>query len=220
MVDSCKNSSSGSKLVLSTTYFGPVQYFSAIYEYETIEIEKWENYHKQTYRNRCYILGANGLLPLSIPVKKNESSKTLISDIKIDHSVDWHRIHLKSIESAYNSSPFYQYFIDEIREVFFRKATFLIDFNTDIQQTILGFLQINKEIGFTNEFKRTFSSETADMRWKIQPKEKNVDPDLVFPRYSQVFGEKFGFVPNLSIIDLIFNSGNDWVKGLPISFKC
>jgi len=159
-------------------------------------------------------MAANGPLSLIVPVKKNMTLKTIISDVKIDYSSNWQKIHLKSIESAYNSSSFYQFYIEELMPCFSKQYKFIIDFNTDLQEAILKQLKIKKKIEFTKEFIKSYANETQDFRYSITPKKTFVDYDFRASEYYQVFREKFGFIPNLSIIDLLFNMGNDSVKKL------
>jgi hypothetical protein len=201
-------------LVLSTAYLAPVQYYSKILQYKEVFIERFENYSKQSYRNRCVILAANGPLSLIIPVRKGSIHKTLISDIKIDYSDNWQKLHLKSIESAYNSSPFYQYYIDDLRQIFEKRNLFLIDFNSELQEVILKSLHIKNKIHFTGEYLKSYPENTCDMRDTIHPKKDTDISNFKFHEYYQVFGEKFGFVPGLSIIDLLFNMGNSSVEKL------
>lgn len=203
-------------VLLSTAYLAPIEYYSKILNYNNIYIEKFENYTKQTYRNRCVIYGANGPLSLIIPIKKNSSVKTLIKDIKIDYSMNWQRVHLMSIESAYNSSPFYQYFINELLPFYFKNYSFLIDFNTELQKIILNIININKSINYTKEYIRTPDDNTYDFRQLIHPKKKfHIRNDnFITNEYYQVFSNKFGFIPNLSIIDLLFNTGNNTITCL------
>jgi hypothetical protein len=203
------NNENISEVVLSTAYLAPVQYYSKLAGYDKIFIERFENYSKQSYRNRCTIFAANGPLSLVIPVKKNNKLKTLISDIKIDYTSNWQKIHLKSIESAYNSSPFYQYYIDELLPYFSRQYSFLIDFNTDLQKVIMKLLNIDKQILFTEEYLKSPSQNTHDFRQTIHPKKIIADSLFSPVDYYQVFAVKFGFLPNLSIIDLLFNVGNN-----------
>jgi hypothetical protein len=196
---------SPSTLLLSTAYFPPVNYFALISGFSIFIIEKHENYSKQSYRNRCNILSANGVLPLVIPVKRNRGGSTIITDVRCDNSYNWQRQHRISIESAYRSAPFYEYYIDEIMPFFESPYSFLIDLNSEILLTILGILQLPAEIRYTDHYQKTPEGEIQDAR-DIHPKKKEYGTVREYP---QVFGDKFGFVPGLSIIDLIFNMGPD-----------
>jgi hypothetical protein len=195
------------KVLLSTAYLAPIQYYSKLVRFDYITIEKYENFIKQTYRNRCVIYGANGILALSIPVTKDKP-KELIKDIKIYYKTNWRKMHLKSIESAYRSSPFFEYYIDDFLPFYSKEFKFLIDFNTEIQNTVLENLELEKDIRYTTEYKYTLDlMETQDLREVITPKKNIFDPDFIAPKYNQVFSSKYGFVSNLSILDLLFNEG-------------
>ena len=192
--------------LFSTAYFPPIQYFTEIIGHEKIYIENYDNYSKQTYRNRCEILSANGKLSLTIPVIKKEP-KTLIKDILIDYSTNWQKNHFKTIEAAYRSSPFYDFFIDEIIVFWEKKNKYLIDYNTQILNVVNDFIGISTKIINTNSFIPIKQSKYKDFRFTIHPKQnKN---NLKYKPYLQVFSEKFDFVPNLSILDLIMNLGQE-----------
>ena len=199
-------------VILSTAYLAPIQYFSKILKFDTSIIELHENYVKQSFRNRCNIYGANGLQTLSIPIKKNTKPKILIKDIKISYEKNWQKNHWKAIKSAYGSSPFYEYFIDDFAPFYNKKFTFLIDFNNEIQQVVLDLLEIDTNITYTNSFKKNY--DIKDFRETINPKKRLAKPDEEFVcfEYYQVFAEKHGFIPNLSIIDLLFNEGTNAVE--------
>ncbi len=202
---------SSSRLLISTAYFPPIQYFVFIGKYKDVLIEKQENYNKQSYRNRCNIKSANGVLPLVIPVKKNKGQKTVISDIKTDNSYNWQRIHRISIESAYRSAPFYEYYIDEIMPFFESRYDYLLDLNTAILEKMLEILRIRASLGFTDKYQPAHPPEILDIRNNIHPKIKDTSTNFFkddIP-YTQVFKEISGFIPGLSIIDLIFNTGPD-----------
>jgi hypothetical protein len=178
-------------ILLSVAYLPPVQYISKFLLFKQIFIEKYENYQKQSYRNRCYIYGANGRQCLVIPVKKLNGKKIPVTEVEIDNSKNWQHIHMKAIESAYRLSPFYEYY-DE-----------------DLLQFILNQLGIKDPISFTTMYEKE-SLDCQDMRHSIHPKERLALPDKYFrpAAYQQVFQERYGFIPNLSIIDLLFNEGS------------
>ena len=195
-------------ILLSTAYFPPVQYFSKFLQFENVYIEQHENFTKQTYRNRCQILAANGPVSLVIPVVKGRGSKIKIRDLKISYDTDWQRNHWRTIFSAYNSSPFFEFYRDDISPFFEKKWKYLFDFNQAILKTICDLAEIDFTIELTDDFEKTDSS-TLNFREAISPKKQKTkhDPDFHPQEYTQVFAEKFGFVPNLSILDLLFNEG-------------
>lgn len=194
------------QVILSTAYLPPLQYFSKLVKYNTILIEAHENFIKQTYRNRCNIYGANGMLALTVPVKKIDT-KTNIKDLIIDYDTNWRKLHWKSIESAYRSSPFFEFYADYFQPFYDKKYQFLIDFNHDLIETIADQLEIDLNIKYTDEYIHHENIDFDDFREKIHPKKKIKDPAIIQNEYFQVFSEKHGFIPNLSIIDLLFNTG-------------
>jgi hypothetical protein len=191
----------GFGVVFSTAYLAPVDYYFLLNNAAEVIVEQYEYYKKQSYRNRCKILTANGVMDLSIPVEK--TGKMLIRDIQISEHTDWQTNHWRAIESAYNSSAFFEYYADELRLFYEKKWNFLWDFNLEIQQKMLELLEIDKKISFTSNYQIEKENFT-DFRNLIHPKKVS----QISPKpYYQVFEQKFGFCPNLSIIDLLFNMG-------------
>jgi len=196
------------RVLLSTAYLAPIQYYTKLLNYDESIIEMYENYPKQTYRNRCSIYGANGLLELSIPVKKIQT-KTKTKDITIDYATNWQKMHWKSIESAYRSSPYFEYYSDEFLPFYTSKTKYLVDYNSEIQTIVLNILGITTNIRFTEDYFVNKDSEYIDFRESINPKKKFSDDCFIPVEYIQVFSNKSGFIANLSIIDLVFNTGPD-----------
>ncbi len=199
------------KALLSTAYFAPIQYYCKQLQYKTILVEQWENYAKQSYRNRCNIFGANGLLTLSIPVVKATNKKILTKDVRISYDTNWQKLHRKGIESAYKSSPFYEYYIDDIAPFFTKRWDFLFDMNMQINATVCDILEIENHLQPTSDFVPLNCPDYSDFRNSIHPKQSRAKADNCFSPspYTQVFSDKLGFIPNLSILDLIFNLGNE-----------
>jgi hypothetical protein len=191
------------KILLSTAYLPPVEYFSRILEVQEILIEREENYLKQTYRNRCYILSANGPLSLTVPVYTGSFHKTPVKEIKIDYSKRWQQVHLGAITSSYNSSPYLMYYFETIERIILSGHKFLIDLNMDLLQALLAMLKIDASPSYTKEFS-TAEGGRNDFRYNITPKRK---PDYTPKKYMQVFSPPDSFNPGLSIIDLVFNTG-------------
>ena len=207
-------------VLLSITYLGPVQYFTKFLLYDEIWLETHEHYSKQTYRNRCNIYGANGKLPLTVPVLKGDMLKTLIPDLRIDYNKNWQKLHWKGIESAYRSSPFFEFYTDEFAPFYSKKYVFLFDFNLEILLKILHLLDLKPEIKFTEKYELPVTSNVIDMRNSIHPKRSyRSDQDFSPVQYKQVFSDKIGFMANLSIIDLIFNTGPEAMGILRGSIK-
>lgn len=195
-------------ILLSTAYFAPVRYFSKLAAFPEIYIEQHENFIKQTYRNRTVILGANGPVSLIVPVEKGREQKIKIKDLRIAYDEEWQRNHWRTIFSAYNSSPFFEYYADDLEPFFRKKHIFLFDLNQQIAETILEILEIPTEFNLTEDFEK-IPENCLNFREQISPKTHRTASDPHFsPRpYTQVFHEKFGFVPDLSILDLLFNEG-------------
>lgn len=190
--------------LFSTAYLAPVEYFQYLKTAGKVCIEQHEYYQKQTYRSRCRIATANGIMDLSIPVEKR--NHTLIRDIRISEHSDWQTQHWRSIEAAYNSSPFFEYYADDFRPFFEKKWLFLWDFNMELLHKTLELLDIETEILLTKTYEPQTGEETLDLREIIHPKK---EASIPLKSYYQVFATKFGFIPNMSIIDLLFNMGNE-----------
>ncbi|MDT8400436.1 MAG: WbqC family protein [Bacteroidales bacterium] len=191
-------------LILSTAYYPPVQYFSELLKSDKVLIEQHETYPKQTYRNRCYIYSANGVIPLSIPVERGSFHKVKMKDIRIDNSRKWQREHIHAIESAYNSSAFFEFYGDKILQPLYGKYKFLIDLNMEILDIIINTLEIEISLHKTDSFIKAYDDNTRDLRYSLSPKNESV---FKSPEYFQVFSPSLGFKPNLSFIDLMFNMG-------------
>ncbi len=199
------------KVLLSTAYLAPIQYYTKFLKYDEVYIEMKENFIKQSYRNRCKIYGANGELSISIPIKKT-STKIKIKDVQIDYDTKWQKLHWKSIESAYSSSPFFEFYEDDLKAFYERKYKFLIDLNAEIQKVILENLDLQIDFKYTEEFNQLANEKFIDLREIIHPKKKVIDPEFKPVKYTQVFYDKYGFIPNLSIIDLLFNEGPNAIE--------
>ncbi|HNW97868.1 MAG TPA: WbqC family protein [Bacteroidales bacterium] len=189
--------------IFSTAYLPPISVISKINIYKCIYIDIYENYVKQTFRNRCHILSANGKLSLSIPVKKVNGNHTLTKDIEIDNSQPWQKIHWRAIESAYSNSPFFLYYRDAFEPFYLMETKYLIDFNNELLNLILKLTGIKTEILFSEKYFQP-SINIIDLRNSISPKKEN---NISSKKYNQVFSEKFDFINDLSIIDLLFNEG-------------
>ena len=194
-------------ILLSTAYFPPVQYYAKIISSTEAYIEQFENFQKQTYRNRCVILGGNGPVSLVVPVVKGRGPKTLIKDLKISYDTEWQRNHWRTIFSAYNSSPFFEFYKDDIKPFFEKRHNNLLDFNLSIHENLCELLEVETTAVLTEDFEKV-PPETLNFRERISPKNKTLpDPAFQAQSYTQVFSERFGFVPKLSILDLLFNEG-------------
>ena len=210
LTTSCFAVHTSSKVILlSTAYFAPVQYYSKLLLKDTtVFIEKYENYNKQSYRNRCTIFSANGLLDLVIPIVKMQEPKIPITQVEISYDTPWQKLHFKAIESAYRRSPFYEYYIDDLMPFFTGRHTFLYSFNMQILSVICRLIKIPLTIRESKTYMKA-DINTIDLRNAIHPKtnKQTSDDEFTVKQYSQVFSDKSGFMPNLSILDLLFNTG-------------
>ncbi|MCK9628171.1 MAG: WbqC family protein [Bacteroidales bacterium] len=188
---------------LSTAYLPPVAYIKVIAGKSVTFIEKFENYQKQSYRNRCYIYSANGPLPLIIPIVRGGDSRS-ISQVRIDYSKEWQKQHWRAIFSAYNTSPFFDYYKDDIYPFYCSREPYLLDFNASILNAILELIGLDARPEFTSLYRETVGD--LDLRDMIHPKRED-ESENKYGQYHQVFAHKYGFLKNLSIIDLLFNEG-------------
>jgi hypothetical protein len=175
-------------------------------------MEKHETYPRQTYRNRCEIHSANGKLPLVIPVARPNGNSTKISDVRIDYSVKWQREHWRALESAYKNSAYFELIMDYFQPFYIKTNwEFLWDFNLSIIATISEIFGVKLTIKETTEFIKSYPSSVADFRYSIHPKVQHSTPDSSFvPKsYFQVFSQNHGFIPNLSVFDMICNCGKE-----------
>ena len=182
-------------------YFPSIQYIGALIKAKEVSFTLESNYQKQTYRNRCSIYGANGKLNLTIPIqhtKRDGHQKD--SSVKIMWEENWQILHWKSLTSAYRSSPYFEFYEDELKEVFFRQPKKLMDYNIDLLKCILSLL----EIDLSYSFKESYSPLTPLEESLINAKKQST---ISQPVYQQVFATKHGFIPHLSILDLLFNLG-------------
>ncbi|MDO5664745.1 MAG: WbqC family protein [Bacteroidia bacterium] len=195
-----------SDVLFSSFYLAPVEYYSVLFRSQSAIIEIHDNYQKQSYRNRCIIAGANGALSLSIPIEKPNTPKCAMKDIRIAEHGNWRHLHWNTIVSAYNSTPFFEYYEDDFRPFYEKQYTFLHDFNEELRQLICSFIGIKTAVSYSKAFFLNVPNGITDCRETIHPKHPS---DFVAKPYYQVFAEKHGFLPNLSIIDLLFNMGNE-----------
>lgn len=199
-----------SSFLLSSTYFGPVQWYQKLNRHEKCYIEQWDSFVKQTYRNRCVIATANGLQALTVPTERPAGSgKILMKDIRISDHGNWRHLHWNALLSAYGESPFFIYYADDIRTFFEKRWEYLFDFNMAITETMCGLLDIRPSLSATTEYVKEPGEGITDYREMIRPKHPLPDNDFTPRRYYQVYERKIGFQPNLSILDLLFNMGNE-----------
>ncbi|MBR4388217.1 MAG: WbqC family protein [Prevotella sp.] len=214
--------------LLTSTYFGPVQWYQKLNRFEHVWVESMDHFQKQTFRNRCVIASPGGPLALTVPVVHDEP-KILMRDLRISDHGQWRRLHWNALQTAYGESPFFEYYADDLHPFFEKKWEFLLDFNMEITRLMCQWLDIHPTLHITESYQgargkkhgargkeqgaRDYSAETvdyvADFREVIRPKHPQPDADFMPKSYYQVYQSKYGFLPNLSILDLLFNEGNE-----------
>lgn len=198
------------KVILGSAYLGPVEYYTKLFAYGEALVERYDHYAKQTYRNRCVIASADGPLALTLPTEKSE--KCLMKDVRISDHGNWRHVHWNAFVAAYRHSPFFDYYADEFRRFFTQRYEFLFDFNMELCRWVCGQIELSPRIRPTDAYVKA-PEDADDFREAIHPKRSfaEADPDFVPAPYYQVFSQKHGFLPNMSIADLLFNMGPESV---------
>ena len=222
----------GGGALLSTTYFGPVQWYQKLNRHRCI-IEQHDNFVKQTYRNRCVIASANGPQTLTVPIERYDGMKCAMRDIRISDHGNWRHLHWQALVSAYGETPFFEYYADDIRPFFEeRRWKYLLDFNLDITHTLCSLLDVRPDLTLSDHYidadeticggggldgaaeslgSSSASSLFVDYRDAIRPKHPLPDAEFEARPYYQVRAQRHGFLPNLSILDLLFNEGPEGI---------
>jgi len=197
-------------IIIHPTYFPSISHFVAIANADKVTFEMDDNFQKQTNRNRMFIYSPNGLQLLNIPIKHSKEVKQKTRDVKLETAFDWQKQHFKSLEAAYRTSPFFEYFEDELLPIFHKKHTFLMDLNMQTMELVSKCLRLDFPYDETTEYFHEITDKT-DFR-NLANGKKDI---ATFDSYTQVFGDKHGFLNNLSILDLLFNEGRyalDYLK--------
>lgn len=207
-------------LLVTPTYLGSVYQYALFYRSKRIVMEQHSFYEKKTFRNRTLIMAANGPLTLSVPVEKPAKIKTCEKDILLSYDTPWQANHWRSIVSAYQSSPFFEYYADEFEPFYSKRFKFLIDFNLQLMQTVCENIGLACELFLSDNY----IGQTTDMLDLRQLASTKFSYDIATPNYTvhpywQVFKEKYGFVPHLSIVDLLFCMGPESIEVLRKSFN-
>jgi len=205
-------------LLIETQYLGNIEYYARLTHHKTVLLEQHEHYVKSTYRNRCYIAMPDGPLRLSVPLARSRYQRRAIKDVRIDYSYAWQRLHWNSLCTAYRSSPYFEYYEDTFYPYYHKPFDFLLDFNQQLCAEIVELLQLPVQVNNTKSFQKSYAPEAniCDFRSVIHPRKTHAigNPKYVSPTYHQVFENKIGFLPNLSIIDLLFAEGPNAVARL------
>ena len=197
--------------LLATTYFGPVQWYQKLNQSDRCLIERHDHFIKQTYRNRCVIATTNGLQALTVPIERFEGAHCAMLNIRISDHGSWRHLHWNALQSAYGESPFFEFYADDIRPFFERRWDFLVDYNMEITQKMCELLDIQPHSTLTDAYASADEEGVTDYRDAIRPKNPLPDNSFQPRRYYQVYEQKHGFQPNLSVLDLLFNEGPEAV---------
>ena len=192
-------------LTIDNQYFGSINYINTLFQFSNIQIEQYESYQKMSFRNRCMVVGSNGVVNLSVPLEKGRNQKQLMKDVRISYSGNWQAQHLRTIESCYSRSPFFEFYRDAVWGLLEKKEIFLLDQNLKILDWLKKVLKLTGSISKTDEYLKNYPAGVVDLRNRFLPKNQMTEP-MGF-RYTQVFEDRIGFINNLCILDLLFNCG-------------
>lgn len=209
-----------STVLIEAHYLPSIQYFSKLTQCSTLILEAHENYQKGSYRNRCHIAGANGMMRLSIPLRKGKNEQLSIQKTAISYDESWINQHWQGIRSAYGNAPYFPYYQDELEALFQTRPSYLFDWNKALITLLLELLQMDVKIQCSHDFIKATEPEVLDLRGRIHPKSHRQQADGNFQPvpYPQLFEERHGFLPNLSILDLLFCTGPQALLYLEESF--
>jgi hypothetical protein len=190
-------------ILLHPTYFPSISQMVAVAQNTELTFEVFDNYQKQTYRSRTYIAHSNGRLLLNVPIKHSkDGTRQKTSEVKIENNFSWQLHHWKSLQSAYRTSPFFEFYEDDLAPIFKTKAAFLLEHNLKIFKVLSELIGLEIKTLLSTEYEQ--STQLNDLRYlAIKKKERTYPLDS----YTQVLEEKHGFLPNLSVLDLLFNEG-------------
>jgi hypothetical protein len=205
-------------ILIESQYIGACSYWNILLKSSAITIDKEEHYTKRSYRNRAHILGANGLLRLSIPLERGKQQHSKMKDVRISYNERWQDLHWQSFTSAYRRSPFFEYYEDYFRKFYEGKYEFLLEYNTQFIQTIAKILKVELPISFSEQYFTKDTFEGDDYRNIILPNKVFANKDI--ETYLQVFNDRFPFEKDLCVLDALFNLGNGTKQYLEsITFK-
>ena len=206
--------------LLSSAYFPPVQWFQKLNRYGKCVVDCGENFVKQTFRNRCLISTANGVQALTVPVEKYDGAKCPMRDVRISDHGAWRHLHWNALVSAYGESPFFDYYADDLRPFFEKRWEYLADFNMEIVSVLCSLLDVRPTVAASRSYvnaadlAREEGAPVADFREAIRPKHPLPDTGFTARPYYQVYAQRHGFQPNMSVADLLFNEGPEGILWL------
>ena len=195
------NSQNIKSLIIENQYFPCVNYINTLFQFSNIKIEQYDSYQKMSFRNRSVVAGSNGVVDLSVPLESGRNQRGLMKDVRISHLSNWQVQHLRTIESCYSRSPYFEYYRDGIWELLKKKQSFLLDMNLEILNWLKKVLKFSGEVSLTDGYEKHYPEDVIDLRNHFLPKKRlEQNPGFV---YTQVFEDRIGFQPNLSILDLL-----------------
>ena len=197
-----------STLLIEYQYFGTVNYYKTLFQFSNIKFEEYENYEKGSFRNRTPVPGANGVINLSVPLQKGRDQKAPFRDIKIDYRDKWMVLHMRALDACYNRAPFYEFYREGIRDLLYQEETYLMALDKKLVHWVLKMLKAKPHISATETYDRIVEGDIVDARNTVLPgKELNENLNFTVAEYDQVFRDRIGFKPNMSILDLLFCEG-------------
>ena len=205
-------------LIVDLQYFPSVILYKTLYNFSNIIFEQYESYQKMSFRNRCQIVGAEGVIDLSIPLVRGRDQKALMKDVRISSAQPWQSQHWKTIVSCYSRSPWFEFYRDELEGLYKKEWNFLLDWNLVCFEWTQRVLGISIPVSLTESYEKEYASDrVTDWRGKMLPKHRGVSPvssEAPGRSYRQVFEERVGFIPNLSVLDLLFCEGKQAIRYL------
>lgn len=200
--------------IFPTAYLPSIEYVSLFLKTEQPKIELFETYQKQSCRTRCNVMTANGVQTLTVPVIKVNGNHTLTKDVEISYKESWQQVHLRCLESAYRKSAFFDYYFPYFEKIYKEKFNTLVELNDYCLKIILKLLKVKKEYLYTEDFEKL----TDDNDYRISLSKNEINKIEMKPYY-QVFADRHGFISNLSVIDLLFNEGNNSIYNVQLTIN-
>jgi hypothetical protein len=204
-------------LLIENQYFPCVTYINTLFQASNVEIEQYENYQKMSFRNRCEVAGSNGVVNLSVPLEQGRNQRQLMKDVRISYQTDWQTQQLRTLESCYSRSPFFEFYRDQVETLIRKKEDFLLDKNLAILEWLQQKLKFPSKISLTQTFQKDLFQNVLDLRNRFLPKYARTEK-MGFV-YTQVFEDRIGFQNNLSVLDLLFCAGPDTQRLLSGNIK-